>query len=42
MVVGLLADLVSVNRKLIENLDWKIQGMEESMKREKRNRLGPS
>ena len=30
-VVGLLADLISVNRKLLEKLDWRIQQMEESL-----------
>ncbi len=30
-VVGLLADLVSVNRKLLEKLDWQIQRIEESL-----------
>lgn len=29
VIVGLLADLVSVNRKLLERLDWKIQKMVE-------------
>lgn len=32
MIVGLLADLISVNRKLLENLDWRMQEMEESLK----------
>jgi glycosyltransferase involved in cell wall biosynthesis len=42
MVIGLLADLVSVNRKLLENLDWRVQGMEEYMKEGKEKRRGPS
>ncbi len=29
-VVGLLADLISVNRKLLEGLDWRLQKMEEA------------
>jgi len=35
-IVGLLADLVSVNRKLLERVDWRVQKIEESLK-EKRN-----
>ncbi|HDH04472.1 MAG TPA: glycosyltransferase family 2 protein [Nitrospirae bacterium] len=34
-VVGLLADLISVNRKLLEKLDWRIQQMEESLNEKK-------
>lgn len=33
LVVGFLADLISVNRKMLENLDWKIQRMEEGLRR---------
>ena len=31
IVTGLLADLVSVNRKLLEKLDWRIQSLEQSL-----------
>jgi hypothetical protein len=31
VVVGLVADLISVNRKLLEGLDWRLQKMEEHM-----------
>ncbi len=31
VVVGLMADLISVNRKLLEKLNWKIQTIEESV-----------
>lgn len=34
-VVGLLADLISVNRKLLEKLDWRIQQMEGSLNEKK-------
>jgi glycosyltransferase involved in cell wall biosynthesis len=34
LVVGLIADLVSVNRKLLEKLDWKMQQMEEQRRKE--------
>jgi len=30
-ILGLLADLISVNRKLLEKLDWRIQKIEEKM-----------
>jgi glycosyltransferase involved in cell wall biosynthesis len=30
-VIGLIADLISVNRKLLEKLDWRIQKMEEKL-----------
>jgi len=30
IVVGLMADLISVNRKLLEKLNWKVQKIEES------------
>ena len=31
VVVGLLADLIAVNRSLLERLDWKVQGIEERL-----------
>ena len=31
VVVGLVADLISVNRKLLEGLDWRLQKMEQHM-----------
>jgi glycosyltransferase involved in cell wall biosynthesis len=31
IVVGLVADLISVNRKLLEKLDWKVQVIERSL-----------
>jgi hypothetical protein len=31
-VVGLLADLISVNRKLLEKLDWRVQQIEEDFR----------
>jgi glycosyltransferase involved in cell wall biosynthesis len=31
-VIGLIADLISVNRKLLEKLDWRIQKIEENLK----------
>ena len=31
-IVGLLADLVSVNRKLLERVDWRVQKIEEGLK----------
>lgn len=34
-VVGLLADLISVNRKLLEKLNWRIQQIEENIDRTK-------
>jgi glycosyltransferase involved in cell wall biosynthesis len=33
IVVGLLADLISVNRKLLEKLDWRLQQVEEAFRR---------
>jgi hypothetical protein len=35
-VVGLIADLISVNRKLLERLNWRVQQLEEYRKEEKR------
>jgi hypothetical protein len=35
IVVGLLADLVGVNRNLLERLDWKIQQIEDRLERKK-------
>jgi glycosyltransferase involved in cell wall biosynthesis len=32
VVVGLLADLISVNRKLLEKLDWRLQQVEETLR----------
>jgi len=34
-VVGLIADLISVNRKLLEKLDWRVQKIEEDMRMKK-------
>lgn len=31
VIVGLVADLISVNRKLLEGLDWRLQKMEDHM-----------
>ena len=31
-IVGLVADLISVNRKLLEELDWRLHRMEQSMR----------
>jgi glycosyltransferase involved in cell wall biosynthesis len=42
MVVGLLADLMSVNRKLLETLDWRMQEMEEYIMEERGKSRGPS
>jgi glycosyltransferase involved in cell wall biosynthesis len=36
-VVGLLADLISVNRKLLEKLDWRIQKIEGRLSKRKHN-----
>ncbi len=30
-IVGIIADLISVNRKLLEGLDWRLQKVEESL-----------
>ena len=35
-IVGLVADLISVNRKLLEGLDWRLQKMEEALRTGKR------
>jgi glycosyltransferase involved in cell wall biosynthesis len=35
-VIGLIADLVSVNRKLLEKLNWRLQKIEENIGKEKR------
>lgn len=42
-VVGLLADLISVNRKLLEGLDWRLHRMEQSMREaaESGDRMAP-
>ena len=34
-VVGLIADLIAVNRKLMEKLDWRVQQVEESFQEKK-------
>ena len=34
-IVGLLADLISVNRKLLEKLDWRAQKIEEGLRKER-------
>jgi hypothetical protein len=33
-IVGLVTDLISVNRKLLEGLDWRLKRMERSTKSE--------
>ena len=33
MMVGLLADLTAVNRKLLERLDWRMQKIEEQVEK---------
>ena len=35
LIIGLLADLISVNRKLLEKLDWRIQQIEEEIRQSK-------
>jgi len=37
VVVGLVADLIAVNRNLLERLDWKVQQIEEKLGGEKRD-----
>jgi glycosyltransferase involved in cell wall biosynthesis len=39
VVVGLLADLISVNRKLLEKLDWRLQQVEEGLRQARRAEL---
>jgi glycosyltransferase involved in cell wall biosynthesis len=34
IVTGLIADLIAVNRKLLEKIDWRVQKLEESTKQE--------
>jgi hypothetical protein len=34
-VIGLIADLISVNRRLLEKLDWRIKKLEERLKKDK-------
>jgi hypothetical protein len=34
-IVGLVTDLISVNRKLLEGLDWRLKRMEQSRESEK-------
>jgi glycosyltransferase involved in cell wall biosynthesis len=36
-VIGLLADLISVNRKLLENIVWRVQKLEEKLEKKKRD-----
>ena len=36
-VVGLVADLIAVNRNLLERLDWKVQQIEEKMESKKKD-----
>jgi glycosyltransferase involved in cell wall biosynthesis len=38
VIVGLMADLISVNRKLLEKIDWKIALLDEAVRRPKRTR----
>ncbi len=38
VVVGLLADLVSVNRKLLERVDWRLRALEERSRTERAER----
>ena len=33
-IVGLVTDLISVNRKLLEGLDWRLKRMEQSSQSE--------
>jgi hypothetical protein len=35
VVVGLLADLASVNRKLLEGLDWRLKRIEEAVEKDR-------
>lgn len=37
VVVGLVADLIAVNRNLLERLDWKVQQIEEKLGNKKQN-----
>jgi glycosyltransferase involved in cell wall biosynthesis len=34
-IIGLIADLISVNRRLLEKLDWRIKKLEERLKKDK-------
>jgi hypothetical protein len=38
IVVGLLADLMGVNRNLLERLDWRVQKIEEKFEHERKPR----
>ena len=38
-VVGLVADLIAVNRNLLERLDWKVQQIEEKLESKKKDHL---
>jgi glycosyltransferase involved in cell wall biosynthesis len=35
LIMGLIADLISVNRRLLEKLDWQLKKVEERMKKDK-------
>ena len=41
VVVGMLGDLVSVNRKLLEKIDWRLRQVESRSDKEKNNELTP-
>jgi hypothetical protein len=34
-VIGLMADLISVNRKLLEGLDWRMKELEDTLRSER-------
>jgi membrane protein implicated in regulation of membrane protease activity len=38
VVVGLVADLIAVNRNLLERLDWKVQQIEDKLESKKQGR----
>lgn len=33
VVIGLVADLIAVNRRLLEGLDWRLRQVEETLQR---------
>ena len=37
-VIGLLADLISVNRRLLERLDWRMQKIDEQVRMSRQNK----
>jgi hypothetical protein len=39
VIIGLLADLIAVNRNLLERVDWKVQQIEEKLESTKKDRL---